>query len=122
MQVIIPKAIRERRLLRLIYDGRARTVEPHAFGLVDGKHEAMLGWQVSPPVRNGEHWHVFHLDRISGLRTLEEQFEATSSRQAPTELLSDIDTALAGAGPEDPSPPTVTMAENEDSARATSPQ
>lgn len=90
MQVIITNAIKERRLLRLIYDGRARTVEPHTLGLIDGKCEAMLCWQVSPPVRSGERWHVFHLDKISGLRRLDEQFEFMPNRQAPEDVFSEI--------------------------------
>lgn len=80
MQLIITKAIRDQRLLRLIYDSRARTVEPHAFGLIDAKCEAMLCWQVSPPMRSGERWCMFHLDKISGLRMLDEQFELVPNR------------------------------------------
>lgn len=120
MHVIIPNAIKERRLLRLIYDGRSRTVEPHTLGLIEGKTEAMLCWQVSPPVRSGEHWHVFQLDKISGLRTLEEQFEFTPARQAPMDVFSDIHASQYGIG-QQPSAESI-GGEAEVSPREESPQ
>lgn len=120
MQVIITNAIKERRLLRLIYDGRARTVEPHTLGLIDGKCEAMLCWQISPPVRSGERWHLFHLNKISGLRRLEEQFELTLSRQAPTEVFSEIYASQSDIEPA--ATPAGTVDDQEISPQAESPR
>lgn len=94
MQFIIPRAIRERRLLRLVYDGRARTVEPHLFGLIEGKHDAVLCRQVSPPVVGGERWHVFHLSKIVDLRMLEDKFESPADQQAPADQFTEIYVSL----------------------------
>ena len=47
MNVVICDAIRARRLLRFVYDGYERIVEPHLYGVNSAGHEALSGWLVS---------------------------------------------------------------------------
>lgn len=95
MKSLITQAIRERRLLRLTYDGRARTVEPHVLGVTTDGQEAMLCWQVSPPIRQGGYWHLFLLNRIFSLRTLDSEIGTEpEGPQAPLNAFSEIHAVL----------------------------
>ena len=48
MNVVICDAIRARRLLRFVYDGYERVVEPHVHGVTTAGHEAVRGYLESP--------------------------------------------------------------------------
>lgn len=98
MKSLITQAIRERRLLRLTYDGRARTVEPHILGLTEDGQDALLCWQVSPPIRQGGYWHLFYLDKIFSLRTLDGRIGAEpEAPPAPTGAFAEIYAALCAS-------------------------
>jgi hypothetical protein len=47
MNTLICDAIRERRLLRFIYEGYERVVEPHLYGINTANHEMLSGWLVA---------------------------------------------------------------------------
>jgi hypothetical protein len=47
MNVAICDAIRTRRLLRFVYDGYERVVEPHVYGVNSAGNEALSAWLVS---------------------------------------------------------------------------
>jgi hypothetical protein len=46
MNVTICDAIRARRLLRFVYEGYERVVEPHYYGVNTAGHESVSGWLV----------------------------------------------------------------------------
>lgn len=71
MKSLITQAIQQRRLLRLTYNGRTRTVEPHILGVTTERKEAMLCWQVFPPLSQGDYWLLCELDSIFNLRALD---------------------------------------------------
>jgi predicted DNA-binding transcriptional regulator YafY len=83
MKTLITQAIQQRRMLRLIYKGKPRTVEPHALGVTEDQKEAMLCWQVSPPTLGKEHWQLFYLDRISGMRMVDQPIELPDQGRRP---------------------------------------
>lgn len=72
MESLISQAIRERRLVRFTHDGRIKTVEPHVLGRALGKQkEALLCWQVSPPMQQAGFWRLVYLGDLSSLEVLE---------------------------------------------------
>lgn len=79
MKLLITQAMQQRRLLRLIYNNRTRTVEPHILGMLDNGREAVLCWQETPPILGKDAWQVIELGQISSLRMLD------SSLQLPEE-------------------------------------
>lgn len=92
MKTLITAAIREGRLLRLHYDGRTRIVEPHSLGITESNQEAVLCWQVTPPVRDGQAWRLFRFDGIFGLQLLGDRVEPPpAGRQPPPEMFSVTD-------------------------------
>ena len=46
MNDLICDAIRSRRLLRFVYDGYERIIEPHSHGINSANHEVVSGWLV----------------------------------------------------------------------------
>ena len=76
MNVVICDAIRARRLLRFVYDGYERVVEPHLYGVNSAGHEAIRaflvrGWSASDTAPG---WRMFLLDRMEGVAALAESF------------------------------------------------
>ena len=70
MNEVIVQATRRRRLLSLAYDGFARAVEPHIYGIGRDGHELLSAWQVAGGSSSGVTvgWKMFRLDRVSGLK------------------------------------------------------
>ena len=71
----IASAICNRQLLSFSYDGYARVVEPHTYGL-DGKgHYAVRAYQVQGGSESGEFvgWKLFHVSEMCQLTILPEQ-------------------------------------------------
>ena len=79
MNVVICDAIRARRLLRFVYDGYERVVEPHVYGVNTAGHESVSGWLVggwsSSEPEPG--WRMFLVDRMEQVAALAESFEGT---------------------------------------------
>lgn len=69
MQLLIERAITERRIVTLDYPPGRRRVEPHAFGYSSDGNLLLRAYQVEGASASGEHvnWKLFRLDRVSGL-------------------------------------------------------
>jgi predicted DNA-binding transcriptional regulator YafY len=72
----IENAIKNKNLLSFSYDGYARIVEPHTYGIDTKGHLALRAYQVKGGSESGEYsgWKLFHATRITGLSTLSEHF------------------------------------------------
>jgi hypothetical protein len=72
----IPKAILDKRLLRFVYDGYFRTVEPHTYGIDKQGRHTLVAYQVRGGSRSGElaGWKTFHESEMHRLSTLDERF------------------------------------------------
>lgn len=72
----ICNAIKNNRRLRFLYDGYARVVEPHTYGVDTKGHKALRAYQVSGGSDSGEHsgWKLFHAQDMHGVQTLEDGF------------------------------------------------
>jgi hypothetical protein len=72
----ISEAIGTKRLLRFVYDGYTREVEPHTYGIDKKSRRALVAYQV----RGGSHseeyvgWKTFHESQMRAVVTLEETF------------------------------------------------
>lgn len=74
----IVSAIQHQQLLSFTYDGFARVVEPHCYG-VDGKgHYALRAYQVRGGSESGEYagWKLFHVQEMRQVSVLPERFAA----------------------------------------------
>jgi hypothetical protein len=72
----IPMAIQNRQLLSFTYDGFARVVEPHCYG-IDGKgHPALRAYQVRGGSESGEYvgWKLFHVREMRNVTELNDRF------------------------------------------------
>lgn len=77
MKIATP--IHNRNLLRLIYDGGSRTVEPHAYGHNNAKsHDLLRAYQVSGSSKSFEYvgWKLFRCDEIQSIEVLTDRFAA----------------------------------------------
>jgi len=79
MNIVICDAIRARRLLRFVYDGYERIVEPHAYGVNTAGHEALSawlsgGWSASQPEPG---WRMFLVRDMAQVAALAEGFAST---------------------------------------------
>lgn len=71
MKSHIIQAINEDRLIRLNYSGRAFTVKPYVLGLTRDGVDALLCWQVAPPMREPGYWRMLNISQISNLRLVD---------------------------------------------------
>ena len=69
---LICRAIRERRLLELLYKGSRRLVEPHQYGIDRRGRLVLNAWQLSGG--NGRHWGNFFADDIVGAKLTDRRF------------------------------------------------
>lgn len=70
-------AIRERQVVTFVYQGRARTVEPHACGIVSATGEAVLhGYQTDGESASGvpPGWRTFTVAKITALTVIGKTF------------------------------------------------
>jgi predicted DNA-binding transcriptional regulator YafY len=68
---IICQAIRNRRLIRIFYSGKTRTIEPHAYGHTHKGHEVLRAYQIA----GGKvAWRLFRIDKVSQLFSLDSTF------------------------------------------------
>jgi len=75
MDRLIRQAIDKKLLLEFSYDRSKRVVEPHVYGLKDGKRQ-LLTYQIRGYSASGNlpDWRRFDLDGITGLAVLNEHF------------------------------------------------
>lgn len=68
----IASAIQNRHLLGFIYDGHARVVEPHIYGVDRRGREFLSAFQAGGGSASGEAigWKLFHVERMAGVRVL----------------------------------------------------
>ena len=72
----IETAIASRRLLRLVYDGHTREVEPHTYGVTRKGRRALVAYQVRGGSRSGEYmgWKTFHEDEMRNVSMMDDAF------------------------------------------------
>jgi len=76
MNMLISKAIPERRLIRFGYKGSARVVEPHTYGPQANGAEALRAWQLSGG--SAEQFRLFRCDEIESVQLMDDIFSAPS--------------------------------------------
>jgi hypothetical protein len=87
MNVVICDAIRARRLLRFVYDGYERVVEPHLYGLNSAGHEALSaylvrGWSGSEAAPG---WRTYLIPEMQGTAALAEGFAGVREGYNPND-------------------------------------
>ena len=82
MNPTICAAIRERKLLRLTYDGVPRLIEPHVHGASKEGNDLLRAWQREPSAFDDE-WKLFRLDKALALATTDIQFEGPRPKYNP---------------------------------------
>ena len=87
MNVVICDAIRARRLLRFVYDGYERVVEPHHYGVNGAGHEVLSGWLVSGWSSSDPEpgWRTYLIDQMQGTAALAESFSGTREGYNPND-------------------------------------
>lgn len=85
MNVVICDAIRARRLLRFVYDGYERVVEPHLYGVNSAGHEALSGWLVSGWSASDPEpgWRTYLIDQMRDTAALAEPFRGPREEYNP---------------------------------------
>lgn len=75
-------AIARRRLVRLRYNDAVRVIEPHDYGIKNGK-PMLLAYQLQPR-KSAADWRLFDVSKIADCLVLEEPFKG--SRGVPDQL------------------------------------
>ena len=85
MNVVICDAIRARRLLRFVYDGYERVVEPHLYGVNTAGHEAVRGYLVRgwSASETSPGWRMYLVDRMEGVAALADSFPGPRGEYNP---------------------------------------
>jgi len=84
-------AIAGKRLIQIRYSGTVRVVEPHDYGIKNGKH-MLLAYQLQPR-KSAAEWRLFDVSKIAECCVLKETFRG--SRGAPDQLHHAWDTLYA---------------------------
>ena len=72
----ICNAICKHQRVRFWYRGGIRTVEPYAYGVADGGHPVLRGYQVSGYSWSREQgWKLFRVEEMAEFTPLEERYE-----------------------------------------------
>lgn len=79
MNDIIIEAIENRKLLEFYYNDHFRVVEPHTFGVSSKGNDNLSAFQIdgTSERNNGQDWGLFSIDKMDGLKILNENFEGT---------------------------------------------
>src|SRR6185437_7755985 len=76
MNIVLCDAIRERRLVRFVYAGYERIVEPYTYGTTREGRELLMGWLArgwsSSVTAPG--WRTFHVDEMHDVAATAESF------------------------------------------------
>ena len=88
MSTEIATAIEQRRLLTFTYDGHDRKVIPAALGVAKRKAKPVLHAYQVEGTSSGDipAWRFFYVDKMVGLRVLDETFAADPPGWAPSSL------------------------------------
>jgi predicted DNA-binding transcriptional regulator YafY len=76
MNLVLCDAIRERRLVRFVYAGYERIVEPYAYGTARGGRELLMGWLARGWSSSNPEpgWRTFHVDEMHDVVATAEPF------------------------------------------------
>ncbi len=76
MNLLLCRAIDDRKLVRFAYRGGNRIVEPYCHGVTKGGHELLRGYQTTGYSSRGrpEGWRLFRLDEMADLTVTEKSF------------------------------------------------
>ncbi len=69
MDSTLRKAINEKRLLEIMYNGSLRVVEPHCYGVTAKGNLAFMAFDTNS-------WKVFELSKVTTFKLLTEKFSA----------------------------------------------
>lgn len=86
----IARAIKEKCLIHLLYEGRSRKVEGYALGRNDQGEEVLVCRQVDPWTPGEKCWQVLRLNAIYGLLVLDRPFEK-ADLTIPEHVLSGVE-------------------------------
>lgn len=77
MNSLIIKAIKERRLIQVYYDGGTRTIEPHCYGVSKAGKELLRLYQVGGySSSNSYDWKLFTVEKMNSIKILNETFDS----------------------------------------------
>lgn len=85
IESLISAAIEDQRLIRLQYEGRSKTVNPHRLGYTEKNVEALLCWQTDLRRPGEPKWQLLELRKIYGLLVLDQKFAAPPRGHHPPE-------------------------------------
>jgi len=88
---LLSSAIEHRRMIRLVYHGEERLVEPHDHGILNGSVQ-LLGYQVAgPSSRPLPNWILMKVNEMAHLEVLERTFAGgrptASGKHLPWDIL-----------------------------------
>ncbi len=79
----ICEAIRDKRVLRFIYNAKVRTAEPHALGYDRDGDLTLSAWLLTGTKPAG--WRDFHVAKLSGLTITDARFERPRPGYTPND-------------------------------------
>lgn len=87
MNVLICDAIRARRLLRFVYDGYERIVEPHLYGINTANHEMLSCWLAGGWSRSESEpgWRSYLVREMVDVHVLAEPFAQARAGYNPSD-------------------------------------
>lgn len=85
MSPSICEAIEQRLVLRFVYEGRSRVVEPHCHGVSKAHNEVLRAFQIGGQSESGEEvgWKLFNVGKIEQLVVSGEVFTGTRRGYTP---------------------------------------
>ena len=85
MNITVCDAIRARRLLRFVYDGYERVVEPHVYGVNTQGHEAVSAWLAGgwSATATDPGWRMYLLDQMRDVAALAQGFDGPRAGYNP---------------------------------------
>jgi hypothetical protein len=77
MNTLICDAIRARRLVRFVYDGYERVVEPHLYGVSSANHEVLSGYLIGgwSASEGAPGWRKYLVQQMHDIHALAESFD-----------------------------------------------
>lgn len=87
MNLLLCRAIEQRKLVRFAYRGGNRIVEPYCHGVTKGGHELLRGYQTTGYSSSGrpKGWRLFRLDEMGEVRITDESFAGRRSGYDPND-------------------------------------
>lgn len=87
VQTELEDAIINRQVVRFVYDGLQREVEPFLLGTTTAGRDALRAYQTAGGSRSGTvpGWHLFSLGKIVGLTTCQKRFSGVRDGYNPSD-------------------------------------